>query len=54
VKLLVLTAEGERVRAEITERLAEPPPSIAALSDTDQRTLRDILRRAADAADATD
>jgi DNA-binding MarR family transcriptional regulator len=54
VKLLVLTAEGERVRAEITERLAEPPPSIAALSDSDQRTLRDILRRAADATDAAD
>jgi DNA-binding MarR family transcriptional regulator len=51
VKLLVLTAEGERVRAEITKRLAEPPPEIAALSESDQRTLRDILRRAADAAE---
>ena len=49
VKLLVLTEEGERVRVEITKRLAEPPPAIAALSDSDQRTLRDILRRGIDA-----
>jgi DNA-binding MarR family transcriptional regulator len=46
VKMLVLTEEGERVRVEITKRLAEPPPSIASLPDKDQRALRDILRRA--------
>jgi DNA-binding MarR family transcriptional regulator len=46
VKLLVLTDEGERLRAEITRRMAEPPPAIAALSDQDQRALRDVLRRA--------
>src|SRR4051794_31384248 len=46
VKLLVLTKEGERVRVEITKRMAEPPPPIAALSDKDQRALRDILQRA--------
>jgi DNA-binding MarR family transcriptional regulator len=46
VKLLVLTKEGERVRTEITKRLAEPPPPIADLSEKDQRALRDILRRA--------
>jgi MarR family transcriptional regulator, organic hydroperoxide resistance regulator len=46
VKLLVLTKEGERVRAEITKRLAEPPLPIANLSEEDQRTLRDILKRA--------
>jgi DNA-binding MarR family transcriptional regulator len=45
VKLLVLTDEGDRVRDEITKRLAEPPPAVAALSVEDQRTLRDILRR---------
>ncbi len=49
VKLLVLTEEGERMRAEITKRLAEPPPQIAALSEPDQRTLRDILRRGIEA-----
>jgi DNA-binding MarR family transcriptional regulator len=46
VKLLVLTDEGERVRIEITKRMAEPPPPIAALSEKDQRALRDILKRA--------
>ena len=46
VKLLVLTKEGERMRVEITKRMAEPPPPIASLSEQDQRTLRDILKRA--------
>jgi DNA-binding MarR family transcriptional regulator len=46
VKLLVLTKEGERMRVEITKRMAEPPPPIAALSEKDQRELRDILKRA--------
>src|SRR5262245_61022696 len=50
VKLLVLTDEGERLRGEITKRMAEPPPQIAALSETDQRALRDILERAIEAA----
>jgi DNA-binding MarR family transcriptional regulator len=52
VKLLVLTKEGERVRAEITKRMAEPPPPIASLSEKDQRALRDILKRAVE--DVTD
>jgi DNA-binding MarR family transcriptional regulator len=58
VKLLVLTKEGERVRLEITKRMAEPPAPIASLSEKDQRALRDILKRAvegiseAEAADA--
>jgi DNA-binding MarR family transcriptional regulator len=46
VKLLVLTKEGERMRVEITKRMAEPPPPIASLSEKDQRDLRDILKRA--------
>jgi len=46
VKLLVLTKEGEKMRVEITKRMAEPPPPIAALSEKDQRELRDILNRA--------
>jgi MarR family transcriptional regulator, organic hydroperoxide resistance regulator len=46
VKLLVLTKEGERMRVEITKRMAEPPPPIASLSEGDQRALRDILKRA--------
>src|SRR3954449_756059 len=47
VKLLVLTKEGERMRVEITKRMADPPPPIASLSERDQRALRDILKRAA-------
>jgi DNA-binding MarR family transcriptional regulator len=50
VKLLVLTEEGERMRVEITKRMAEPPPPIASLSEEDQRILRDILRRAVEGA----
>jgi DNA-binding MarR family transcriptional regulator len=46
VKMLVLTKDGERMRVEITKRMAEPPPPIAALSEKDQRELRDILQRA--------
>jgi DNA-binding MarR family transcriptional regulator len=58
VKLLTLTKEGERLRLEITKRMAVPPPPIASLSEKDQRDLRDILKRAvesisdAEAADA--
>jgi DNA-binding MarR family transcriptional regulator len=48
VKLLVVTEKGRRLREEIEARLAEPPPPIASLSREDQRTLRDILRRAAE------
>jgi MarR family transcriptional regulator, organic hydroperoxide resistance regulator len=51
VKLIVLTDEGERLREEITKRLAEPPPAIAALKLADQEALRDILRRAVDSVD---
>jgi DNA-binding MarR family transcriptional regulator len=50
VKLLVLTKEGEKMRVEITKRMAEPPPPIASLSEEDQRTLRDILKRAVEGA----
>lgn len=48
VKLIELTEEGRRVRDEVARRLAEPPEQIAALSATDQKALRDILRRALD------
>jgi DNA-binding MarR family transcriptional regulator len=46
VKLIALTDEGRRVRDELDRRMAEPPEAIANLSASDQRTLRDILRRA--------
>ena len=49
VKMLVLTDKGDKLRAKITEALAEPPPFIANLPEKDQIALRDILRRALDA-----
>jgi DNA-binding MarR family transcriptional regulator len=54
VKALVLTPEGDRVRAGIEERMLQPPPAIANLAVEDQRSLRDILRRALDAFEAGD
>ncbi len=46
VKLLVLTDEGQKVRAGVTKRLAEPPPWLAELTEADQRKLKEILARA--------
>jgi DNA-binding MarR family transcriptional regulator len=46
VRTLVLTPEGVAVRREVIERMSRPPEAIAGLSARDQRTLRDILRRA--------
>ena len=46
VKTLVLTPEGADVRARVIALLSEPPREIADLSAADQRTLRDLLRRA--------
>ncbi|MEA2405720.1 MAG: hypothetical protein QOE08_2367 [Thermoleophilaceae bacterium] len=48
VKLLALTDEGRRVREEIRSRLATPPAALARLSATEQRGLRDLLRKALD------
>jgi len=52
VKLLVLTAKGRALRAEIEERLSEAPSPIAALSPEDQRRLRDVLSRAVESLEA--
>ena len=46
VKLLALTEEGMRVREEIRARLATPPEPLRRLSAAEQRTLRDLLRKA--------
>jgi DNA-binding MarR family transcriptional regulator len=46
VKLLALTAEGERVRSAAHRQMTEPPPQIAALPLRHQRALRDALRAA--------
>src|SRR5829696_10368395 len=41
VKLLVLTEEGEEIRAIATEQMSQPPPEIAGLPIEHQRALRD-------------
>ena len=46
MKLIALTAEGVHLREELNSRVAEPPEALTRLSEEDQRTLRDILRRA--------
>ena len=46
VRMLVVTERGARVRERINEVVQEVPAPIAGLSATDQRALRDILRRA--------
>jgi len=46
VKVLALTAKGIDLRRRVLRIMSEPPPAIAALSASDQRRLRDILRRA--------
>jgi DNA-binding MarR family transcriptional regulator len=54
VKALVLPPDGARIRAAIERRMRQPPPAIANLAEEDQRSLRDILRRALDAFEADD
>jgi DNA-binding MarR family transcriptional regulator len=46
VKALTITPEGMTLRAQVLELMSQPPDAIAALSDADQRALRDILARA--------
>jgi DNA-binding MarR family transcriptional regulator len=46
VKMLEVTPEGAALRRRLHERLSQPPPALAALSDEDARTLRDVLARA--------
>ena len=46
VKMLVVTEEGARVREQLIARFAQAPEPLAELPVEDQRTLRDIMRRA--------
>jgi DNA-binding MarR family transcriptional regulator len=48
VKLLALTDEGRELRDALADRLHAPPAQLSALSEADQRALRDILARALD------
>jgi hypothetical protein len=46
VKALTITRTGMKLREQVMELMSQPPDAIAALSDADQRVLRDILARA--------
>jgi DNA-binding MarR family transcriptional regulator len=46
VKLIALTAEGRRLRARLMREARKPPAWLKSLSPADQRTLRDLLKRA--------
>jgi MarR family transcriptional regulator, organic hydroperoxide resistance regulator len=46
VKLIALTVEGRRLRARLMREARKPPAWLEALSAADQRTLRDLLKRA--------
>jgi DNA-binding MarR family transcriptional regulator len=48
VKLIALTAEGQRLRTRLIQEIEKPPDWMGRLSAPDQRALRDLLRRAAD------
>ena len=50
VKMLEVTEEGAALRERLHDRLGQPPAALAALSDEDARTLRDVLARAVAAA----
>lgn len=49
VKLIELTPEGRKVHVRLEKAFATPPDWVDSLSKEDQRTLRDVLRRAVDA-----
>ncbi len=50
MKLIAMTAGGRRVRAKLVRAVEKPPAWLQGLSEGDRRALRDLLRRAADAA----
>jgi DNA-binding MarR family transcriptional regulator len=46
VRMLAVTPEGARVRDRLRAMMLEVPPGLADLDPADQRTLRDVMRRA--------
>jgi DNA-binding MarR family transcriptional regulator len=46
VKLIALTASGQRVRSRLMAAVEEPPKWLAKLSSEEQLQLRDLLKRA--------
>jgi DNA-binding MarR family transcriptional regulator len=49
VKVVTITALGEKAAVKAMDRLTEPPPALAVLTQNEQRTLRDLLRKVRDA-----
>jgi DNA-binding MarR family transcriptional regulator len=45
VRTIVLTAEGRATRERALQLLSEPPTAFTSLSATEQRQLRDLLRK---------
>ena len=46
VKVVTITPLGEKAKVKALERLHQPPPSLVnALTQNEQRTLRDLLRK---------
>jgi DNA-binding MarR family transcriptional regulator len=48
VKHLILTESGAQVRARLDQAMSQAPEQLERLSATDQRQLRDLLRKALD------
>lgn len=48
MRMLVVTERGKEVRDRLIEVMSEVPAALAALSEDDQRALRDVLARALD------
>ncbi|MBI4421191.1 MAG: MarR family transcriptional regulator [Gemmatimonadetes bacterium] len=46
VKMIAVTRAGAELRARLLDRISQPPPFIASLSESEQKTLRDILLKA--------
>jgi MarR family transcriptional regulator, organic hydroperoxide resistance regulator len=44
-RMVVLTPDGEAARHNLLQRLNQPPDFFAALTEDEQRTIRDLLRK---------
>lgn len=53
VRFIALTDTGSDLRAQVIDRISQPPPFIAALPEADKQALRDIFLRAAEIAGVT-
>jgi DNA-binding MarR family transcriptional regulator len=46
VKMIAVTRAGAELRRKLLDRIAQPPAFITSLSESEQKTLRDLLRKA--------